>query len=121
MHLAISPNWMIHYYNAPMAEHQWMRDEEAAFLEDPRSAFDPERFATLVNIGKSVGLEYFGIDCGIDRDGKVLVFEADAAMLVHTSDPVDLYPYKQRFVPRIYRAVEQMIDRRKSGVPAADT
>jgi tetratricopeptide (TPR) repeat protein len=121
VHLAVSPNWMIHYYNAPMAEHQWMRDEEAAFLEDPRGAFDQTRFATLVHIGKAVGLEYFGIDCSIDRDGNVLVFEADAAMLVHTSDPVDLYPYKQRFVPRIYRAVEQMIDRRKSGVPAADT
>lgn len=115
VHLAISPNWMIHYYNAPMAEHQWMRDEEAAFLEDPRGAFDKPRFSTLVQIGKAVGLEYFGIDCSIDRDGNVLVFEADAAMLVHTSDPVDLYPYKQAFVPRIYRAVEGMIDRRKAG------
>jgi hypothetical protein len=114
VHLAISPNWMIHYYNAPMAEHQWMRDEEAAFLEDPRGAFDAARFAALVNIGKAVGLEYFGIDCAIERDGKVLVFEADAAMLVHTSDPIDLYPYKQQFVPRIYRAVEAMIDRRTS-------
>ena len=115
VHLAISPNWMIHYYNAPMAEHQWMRDEEAAFLEDPRGAFDTARFSTLVKIGKAVGLEYFGIDCGIDRDGNVLVFEADAAMLVHTSDPVDLYPYKQKYVPRIYRAVEKMLDQRKSG------
>lgn len=114
VHLAISPNWMIHYYNAPMAEHQWMRDEEAAFLEDPRGAFDPARFCTLVQIGKAVGLEYFGIDCSIDADGNVLVFEADAAMLVHTSDPGDLYPYKQKFVPRIYRAVERMIDQRKS-------
>jgi tetratricopeptide (TPR) repeat protein len=120
VHLAISPNWMIHYYNAPMDEHQWMRDEEAAFLEDPRGAFDAPRFATLVDIGNAIGLEYFGIDCSIDPDGKVLVFEADAAMLVHTSDPVDLYPYKQRFVPRIYRAVEQMIDRRKTTV-SADT
>ena len=115
VHLAISPNWMIHYYNAPMAEHQWMRDEEAAFLEDPRGAFDEARFAALVGIGKAVGLEYFGIDCSIDRDGSVLVFEADAAMLVHTSDPVELYPYKQQFVPRIYRAVEKMLERRMSG------
>ncbi len=121
VHLAISPNWMIHYYNAPMAEHQWMRDEEAAFLEDPRGAFDPERFSTLVQIGKAIGLEYFGIDCSIDREGHVLVFEADAAMLVHTSDPVDLYPYKQKFVPRIYRAVEGMIDRHKSAAAPADT
>ena len=114
VHLAVSPNWMIHYYNAPMAEHRWMRDEEAAFLEDPRSAFDTARFETVAQIGTAVGLEYFGIDCAIDPHGNILVFEADAAMLVHTSDPADLYPYKQRFVPRIYRAIERMIDRRKA-------
>lgn len=112
-HLAISPNWMIHYYNAPMSEHAWMRDEEAAFLKDFRSAFDGPRYETLLAIGKAVGLEYFGIDCAIDRDGRVLVFEADPAMLVHTSDPIELYPYKHQYVPRIYRAIEAMIDRRK--------
>lgn len=113
VHEAISPNWMIHYYNAPMSEHQWMRDEEARFLEDPRSAFDGPRFDALVQIGAAVGLEYFGIDCTIDPQGRVLVFEADAAMLVHSSDPPDLYPYKRQYVPRIYRAVERMIDSRK--------
>jgi tetratricopeptide (TPR) repeat protein len=116
VHLAISPNWMIHYYNAPMSEHAWMRSEEAAFLADVRAAFDGEAYQTLLRVGAGVGLEYFGIDCGIDRDGKVLVFEADAAMLVHTSDPIELYPYKHQFVPRIYRAIEAMIDRRKSAL-----
>ena len=116
VHLAISPNWMIHYYNAPMSEHVWMRDEEAAFLADPRVAFNGIAYETLVRVGAAVGLEYFGIDCGIDRDGNVLVFEADAAMLVHTSDPIELYPYKHQFVPRIYRAVEAMLDRHASAV-----
>jgi hypothetical protein len=114
VHLAISDNWMIHYYNALMAQHAWMRDEEAAFLADPRAAFDGPRFEAIVNIGAAVQLEYFGIDCTIDRDGNVFVFEADAAMLVHTSDPVDVYPYKHEYIPRIYRAVEKMLDRRKA-------
>jgi tetratricopeptide (TPR) repeat protein len=113
VHLAISKKWMIHYYNALMAEHQWMRDEEAAFLADPRAVFSEAVFETLVKIGAAVSLEYFGIDFAIDRDGRVLVFEADAAMLVHTSDPVDMYPYKHQYIPRIYRAVEKMLDRRK--------
>jgi hypothetical protein len=112
-HLAISPNWMIHYYNAPMSEHAWMRAEEEAFLKDLHSAFDGARFDTLQAIAKAIGLEYFGIDCGIDRDGEVLVFEADPAMLVHTTDSAELYPYKQAYVPRIYRAIEAMIDRRR--------
>ena len=112
-HLAISPRWMIHYYNAAMAENAWMRDEEARFLEDIRSVYDGERYETLKAIARAVDLEYFGIDSSIGPDGRVLVFEADPAMLVHTSDPIDLYPYKHRYVPRIYRALERMIDKRR--------
>ncbi len=114
VHLAISPNWMIHYYNAPMAENEWMRDEEAAFLRDLHCVFDGARNETLQSVAAAVGLEYFGIDCSIDRDGRVLIFEADPAMLVHSSDPPELYPYKTQYVPRIYRAVEEMLDRRRA-------
>lgn len=117
VHLAISPNWMIHYYNAPMAEHPWMREEEARFLADLRSVFHGPLDEALHALAAAVGLEYFGIDCSIGRDQRLLVFEADPAMLVHTTDPVELYPYKHEYVPRIYRALERMIDRRK----AADT
>ncbi|HTA40039.1 MAG TPA: hypothetical protein VK760_13230, partial [Candidatus Acidoferrales bacterium] len=94
-------------------EHQWMRDEEAAFLADPWSRFAGSLGEAVRAIAPAVGLEYFGIDCGVGPDGRLLVFEADAAMLVHTTDPVDLYPYKHEFVPRIYRALERMVDRRK--------
>ncbi len=113
VHLAISPDWMIHYYNAPMAENEWMRNEEAAFLADLQSVFNGARLQTLEAIAKAIDLEYFGIDCSIDRDGRVLIFEADPAMLVHTSDPPDLYPYKKQYIPRIYEAVHAMLDRRK--------
>ncbi|MBV8489726.1 MAG: tetratricopeptide repeat protein [Candidatus Eremiobacteraeota bacterium] len=114
VHLAISPNWMIHYYNAPMADHQWMRDEEAAFLADLGSVFRGELMEAVQGVGRAVGLEYFGIDCTIGTDGSLLVFEADTAMLVHTTDPVELYPYKHEYVPRIYRALEALIDRLKT-------
>jgi tetratricopeptide (TPR) repeat protein len=113
VHEAISQKWMIHYYNAQMAEHQWMRDEEAAFLSDPWTRFAGPLGEAVRAVAAAVGLEYFGIDCAIGPDGRLLVFEADAAMLVHTTDPVDLYPYKHEFVPRIYRALERMVDRRK--------
>lgn len=117
VHLAISPDWMIHYYNAPMAQNAWMRDEEARFLADLTTVFAGPLAEALDGVARAVGLEYFGIDCSIGRDGSLLIFEADPAMLVHTSDPVDLYPYKREFIPRIYRAIERMLDRRK----AADT
>jgi tetratricopeptide (TPR) repeat protein len=113
VHLAISPNWMIHYYNAPMSENEWMRTAEAAFLADLSSSFGGALAAALSDVAVRIGLEYFGIDCSIDRDGRLLIFEADPAMLVHTSDPVDLFPYKQQYIPRIFRALEAMLDKRK--------
>lgn len=109
VHLAISPNWMVHYYNAPMSEHQWMRDEEAAFMADLQSVFSGELYEALIGVARALDLEYFGIDCTIGPDGRLFVFEADTAMLVHSSDPVELYPYKHEYVPRIYRALEGLI------------
>jgi hypothetical protein len=39
----------------------------------------------------AVGLELFGIDCALDGDGEIVVFEVNASMLVH--DRAD-FPYK---------------------------
>ncbi|MGB8267867.1 MAG: tetratricopeptide repeat protein [Candidatus Velthaea sp.] len=111
-HLAISPRWMIHYYNAENAANDWMRAEEAEFLEHFERVFGPELQAVLRELARRIGLEYFGIDCSIAPDGRLLLFEADAAMLVHLKDPADLYPYKHRTVPRIFRAFERLLDER---------
>ncbi|MDQ2681291.1 MAG: hypothetical protein M3Y21_09800 [Candidatus Eremiobacteraeota bacterium] len=111
-HLAISPNWMIHYYNAPMAENAWMRAEEAAFLGEFEKVFGPKLQQVLCSLATAVGLDYFGIDCSIAPDGRLLLFEADAAMIVHLGDPKDLYPYKHQYIPRIFAALERMIDTR---------
>jgi hypothetical protein len=108
-HLAISRRWMIHYLNADMAEFAWMRDEEARFLADLSNAFSPRAVAALRTIAARCGLDYAGLDCAIDQEGRVLVFEIDAAMLVHLWDPVELYPYKHQYVPRILQAVERLV------------
>jgi glutathione synthase/RimK-type ligase-like ATP-grasp enzyme len=111
-HLAISPRWMIHYYNAENAGQQWIRDEERAFLGDFERVFGPRLQRVLREVAAALGLAYFGIDCSIAPDGRLLLFEADAAMLVHLNDSPETYPYKHAFVPRIFRAFERMIDDR---------
>jgi hypothetical protein len=108
-HLAISPRWMIHYYNAAMAEHQWMRDEEARFIANLDDLFTGTLADALREIAAAVPLEYFGIDCALARDGRLLLFEADAAMLVHGTDPVDLYPYKKPGFARIQTALMNLL------------
>jgi hypothetical protein len=111
-HLAISPNWMVHYYNAPMTEHQWMRDEERAFLESLGSAFSGDLAQALRETGERLGLDYVGIDCAIARDGTLLLFEADNAVIVHALDDPVMFAYKHRYVPRITAALDAMVRRR---------
>lgn len=105
-HLAISPQWMVHYIKTPTASTQWMRDEEERFLSDPQAVFaNWER--TFGEMAQAFELDYVGVDCTIMPDGSVLVFEADTALLVHCREPEG--SYKHRYVPRIFRAVEALL------------
>jgi hypothetical protein len=112
VHMAVSPRWMIHYYNAPMAQNAWMRDEEHVFMRDIGEVFGGLLAGGLRDIAQAIPLDYFGIDCSIASDGRVLLFEASTANIVHLRDPVDLYPYKAQYVPRIIRALERLFDQR---------
>ena len=46
-------------------------------------------------MAKVTGLDYGGIDCGIDRDGRIVMFEANATMLVHDEKNADVCLQKQ--------------------------
>ena len=111
-HMAISKNWMVHYYNAPMAENAWMRAEEEQWMAEFESIFTLAQQRSLRDMAKALGLDYFGVDCAVGRDGRLLIFEADPGVIVHIGDPIEIYPYKHRHVPRIFTAVERMIDAR---------
>ena len=50
--------------------------------------------------------------CAETRDGRLLVFEADAAAIVHLMDPPDLFPYKQPQMRRVFAAFEDLLRRR---------
>jgi glutathione synthase/RimK-type ligase-like ATP-grasp enzyme len=121
-HLAISPRWMVHYYNAPMAEHQWMRDEEHAFLARIEDVFTGELAAALRETAELLPLDYVGIDCAIDRDGKLLIFEADNALIIHLLDDPAVFGYKHVYVPRILTALDALVRRRIAAQrPAQET
>ena len=67
---------------------------------------------TAREIAEALPSDYLGIDCSIAPDGRLLLFEASTAMLVHLRDPVDVYPYKAQYVPRIITALERLFDAR---------
>ncbi len=114
-HMAVSDHWMIHYLNANMAADAGKRAEEAKFMAAFDRDFARRHRAALAAIADRVGLEYFGLDCGETQDGRLLVFEADTGMIVHDMDPVDVYPYKQPQMDKVFRAFRAMLERHRGG------
>jgi tetratricopeptide (TPR) repeat protein len=106
-HLAIGNDWKVHHDSTDMADHRWMQQEEEAFLCDPAAVFNAGHYQVLRAIKQCIDLEYFGIDCGLDRAGNLVVFEANASMLVHDDNAE--FPYKTPFVHRIKREFDEML------------
>ena len=109
-HLAIGTDWKLHHDSTDMGDHEWMQREEAAFLENPGAVFDAGHYAALREIRARIGLDYFGIDCGLDRDGRLVVFEVNASMLVHADNAE--FSYKDPYVRAIKAAFDAMLRRR---------
>ena len=108
-HLAIDDKWKVHHVTTSMTTHTWMQDEERAFLDDPWRVFGAAQQAALRSIRDAIGLDYFGIDCALDREGAVVVFEVNASMLVHGRN--QQFPYKTAAVERIKQAFHALLER----------
>ena len=106
-HLAIGENWKVHHATTGMAGCPSMQAEEETFLLEPDRFFGPQAFNALRMISDRIGLDYFGIDCALSADGRVIVFEANPSMLVHLHN--DAFPYKDKHVLRIKDAFACML------------
>lgn len=103
-HLAVSEHWMVHYLSANMVEDAARRAEEAAWMESFDTDFAVRHAAAFAALTRRFGLNYFGIDCAEMPDGRLLVFEADVAMIVHDMDPEDVFPYKKPAMRKLFAA-----------------
>lgn len=109
-HLAIGNDWKVHHVSTDMANQPWMQQEEAAFLANPAAVFNAAHYHALRVVRERFGLDYFGIDCGLDPDGNLIVFEVNASMLVHDDNAE--FPYKDPFVRVIKTAFDAMLRNR---------
>jgi hypothetical protein len=112
-HLAIATDWKVHHDSTDMVDHVWMQQEEQAFLNAPTTVFNPAHYQLMRQIRERIDLDYFGIDCALDRSGNLVVFEVNASMLVHEHN--EEFPYKNPFVARIKTAFDEML-RKFAGV-----
>lgn len=61
----------------------------------------PKLLPAIEEITRRLGLEYYGIDCNMNRDGEMLVFEANAAMNILFNDIPELNDLLDRIKQRI--------------------
>jgi tetratricopeptide (TPR) repeat protein len=115
LHLAISSNWKIHYFTAEMANSPQHRAEDAAFLENMPDVLGPLAMKALERIQSVLGLDYGGIDFGLGAQGDILLFEANATMVVNPPEPEERWNYRQPAYKKIHAAVQQML-LKKAGV-----
>ena len=65
--------------------------------------------AALERIRDSLGLDYAGVDFGLGPDGDLLLFEANATMVIAPPAPDEHWAYRRAAIGNIRDAVVTMI------------
>jgi tetratricopeptide (TPR) repeat protein len=108
-HLAIARDWKVHHGAAAMADDPARIAEELAFLEDPEAAIGARALSAVRAIGERIALDYAGVDFAVTPGGQVLLFEANATMLVHPEPADGSFAAKNPYVERILAAFRALI------------
>ena len=112
LHLAASPEWKVHYVTSAMAERPDLRDEEAAFLADMPCVVGARAMTALAAIARELALDYAGIDFAVAPDGRVILFEANATMVVNPPEQDPRWDYRRAPVARVLDAARAMLTAR---------
>jgi glutathione synthase/RimK-type ligase-like ATP-grasp enzyme len=113
LHLAISRGWKVHYFTSDMADKPDHRKEEMAFLEDMRAVLGDKAIAALHAICQTLALDYAGIDFAVNAAGDLLLFEANATMVIASPPEHDpRWAYRRGPISAAIEAVTGMIKER---------
>ena len=81
-----------------------------------RAAIGDKAFGALTGIRDALGLDYAGIDFGLGTNGDLLLFEANATMVISAPDRDERWAYRRTAIDTILEAVVAMI-KQKSAEP----
>ncbi|MDH2910550.1 MAG: hypothetical protein PXZ07_10730 [Candidatus Eremiobacteraeota bacterium] len=81
VHAALSTAWKVHYDAADLAASELGRALDSEFRHHPRERIGERAYAALESLQRELGLQYGGIDFGLDDGGNLVLFEANATML----------------------------------------
>jgi len=117
LHLAISRDWKVHYFTADMAGSAAFREEEHRFLDDMPAVLGPRAMAALAGIQATLGLDYAGVDFGLAPDGSLLLFEANATMVINPPDSGTIWDYRRPAIDAAIGAARTMLEQCASAMP----
>jgi hypothetical protein len=109
LHLAISADWKVHYFTAAMAANPVFREEEGRFLNDMPGVLGQRAMAALTAIQAALGLDYAGIDFALAPDGSLLLFEANATMVIIPLPPDPVWDYRRQAVTGALAAARRLL------------
>ena len=115
IHLAIAYEWNVHYYSSAMHEHAEFRAEEARFLENMHAVLGSTVIANLEKLFRILDLDYAGIDFSLNTDHEIVVFEANAGMVVVEPDADEKWNYRRPAALAAREAARQMVLERAVG------
>ena len=118
LHMAAGRDWKVHYFSSAMTDRADLRAEEAAFLSDMARTLGPRVMEALHQIRDRLALDYAGVDFGLDREGRLLFFEANATMTIAPPDADAIWDYRRAPIERALAAAKAMLISRATAEPA---
>ena len=114
LHLAIGADWKVHYFSAAMAENPCFREEERSFLDDMSATLGVPAMSALSRIQATLGLDYAGVDFALTPERSVLLFEANATMVIDPPDSNPIWDYRRPAIGKVLQAAKRMLARHVS-------
>ena len=92
-----------------MAGRPDLRAEEARFLTDMPRTLGTRAMAALTAIQSRLALDYAGIDFALSPDGALILFEANATMVIVPPGPDPIWDYRRPAIAAATAAAAAMV------------
>lgn len=104
-HIKVSKEWMVHHKSQIKNPEAVQKKLSKKFLEETKEAIE----TMITQIYERTGLDYFGIDCHIDKNMNMLIFEVNPSMNVMIRVKGDVFEKRS---DKIKEAIIKMIHSR---------
>lgn len=118
-HASFNTHWIVHVLARGGLAFQRDHPElgiPSQLMKHAETELLPRFRGAVSTMWKRIGLDYFAIDCHINGDGRLLVFEANANLNALDNPQPDTGP----FISRIRTALSELVTKRSGENPASD-